>query len=190
MAMQRMAHPEGELAVARAAAHAGVGHVSTLSISLTCWPLVLSSGPESFALLWQLGRKWRCRELGFTCSLLPYEFNELQYCSKCINKRLGALELTGVLCGAQVQSTMGTVGLEDVARAAAGSPWLVFQLYVLSSRDFTRGLVQRALCLLWTQEQKQGVGFQRELNLARFQLHVLSSCDCVLLSLGFIGRLA
>ena len=50
-------------------------------------------------------------------------------------------------CGAQVQSTMGTTALEDVARAAAGSPWLIFQLYVLASREFTRGLVQRAPCM-------------------------------------------
>lgn len=49
-----------------------------------------------------------------------------------------------MLWGAQVQSTMGTTALEDVARAAAGSPWLIFQLYVLASREFTRGLVQRA----------------------------------------------
>lgn len=69
MAMQRMAHPEGELAVARAAAACGI-------------PMV--------------------------------------------------------------QSTMGTVGLRDVYQAGRGAPLMLFQLYVLKDRDFTRDLIQDA----------------------------------------------
>lgn len=46
----------------------------------------------------------------------------------------------------QVQSTMGTVCLEDVAAAGkgAGAPLLIFQLYVFADRELTRSLVQRA----------------------------------------------
>ena len=54
--------------------------------------------------------------------------------------------LRSLHCGLQVQSTMGTVSLENVAAAGkgAGTPLLIFQLYVLSDRELTRSLVQRA----------------------------------------------
>lgn len=40
-----------------------------------------------------------------------------------------------------VQSTMGTVKLAEVAKAAAGAPLLMFQLYVIKDRDFCRKLI-------------------------------------------------
>ena len=41
----------------------------------------------------------------------------------------------------QIQSTMGTVKLADVARAAEGAPLMMFQLYVIKDRDFCRKLI-------------------------------------------------
>ena len=44
----------------------------------------------------------------------------------------------------QCVSTMATQPLEDVARAGQPSPALWFQLYVLSDRDFVKGMVMSA----------------------------------------------
>lgn len=41
----------------------------------------------------------------------------------------------------QIQSTMGTVKLAEVAKAAQGAPLMMFQLYVIKDRDFCRRLI-------------------------------------------------
>ena len=50
------------------------------------------------------------------------------------------------LLAGQVQSTMGTAPLADVREAgrAAGSPLMLYQLYVFKDREFTRQMVQSA----------------------------------------------
>lgn len=42
----------------------------------------------------------------------------------------------------QVQSTMGTVKLEEVRAAGEGAPLMMFQLYVIKEREFTQRLIQ------------------------------------------------
>lgn len=42
----------------------------------------------------------------------------------------------------QVQSTMGTIKLQDVIKAGKGAPLMMFQLYVLADREFTKNLIQ------------------------------------------------
>ena len=51
----------------------------------------------------------------------------------------------------QVQSTMGTVKLAEVAEAAAGAPLMMFQLYVIKDRTFCRNLILGAVwpCLVF-----------------------------------------
>lgn len=102
MAMQRMAHPDGELAVSRAAAAEGICMV--------------------------------CAHEALTTS-----------CVRGTHLRTAA-QGAGALLAGQVQSTMGTVPLADVREAgrAAGSPLMLYQLYVFKDRDFTRQMVKSA----------------------------------------------
>ena len=49
--------------------------------------------------------------------------------------------LTRALC-MQVQSTMGTVHMDNVAKAGRDAPLLMFQLYVIKERDYTQKLIE------------------------------------------------
>ena len=85
-----------------------------------------------------------------------------------------------------IVSSFATVTIEDIARAAAGSP-LWFQLYVQPDRGFTRALVQRAeaagcqaLCLtvdtpvLGARNREARAGFQLPAGMTRANLEGLS----------------
>lgn len=120
MSQQRIAHDEGELAVARAAAAEGICMVTGLAVA--------QGG--------RLASHAPCRQQDAQPEISTHSTLRL-LC------RMHVAIRRGVTC-VQVQSTMSTVPLAEVREAGRGAPLMLFQLYVFRDRAFTQRLVQRA----------------------------------------------
>lgn len=149
MAMQRMAHPDGELAVACACSAVGtcmVRHKNAIVQVHVLYFCRHMGGGHAGAT----GQSISARKT-WTCPYRPPQHrghvgSAVVSISHVTVQRRHRKTLPWHPQGV---STMGTTTLEDVAAASDDPGTLMFQLYVLRDREFTRDVVQVS-CLLYS----------------------------------------
>jgi isopentenyl diphosphate isomerase/L-lactate dehydrogenase-like FMN-dependent dehydrogenase len=148
MAMQRMAHPDGELAVARAAAACGVPMVDLKISCDSCSKTHITNTANNDLLVLRVTVSFSYEMALTHCNspsrrtffFIPRQVVQLRDEARLLG--LATYWATVLVPGLQVQSTMGTVGLKDVCNAGRGAPLMFFQLYVLKDREFSKNIIQ------------------------------------------------